>query len=161
MSVPDEGLFEIKFGWFVNDSGKAVALSENILIERSQSRHPLLITISRNFQEVYMNEGLDYIEKNFDNLVKEINKKNQKAYILNSTGYLFLNQGAYDKAIDIFKLNTRLFPEEANVWDSLGEALYKKGETKYALSAFKKALSIDPTFSSSKSWIRKITAEQD
>src|SRR5215208_4926423 len=63
---------------------------------------------------------------------------------LNQYGYQLLNQGKFDKAIDIFILNTQRHPKSANTWDSLGEAYATKGDKKNAIASFKKSLSLNP-----------------
>jgi tetratricopeptide (TPR) repeat protein len=63
---------------------------------------------------------------------------------LNGYGYQLLNVGRHDKAIEILTMNTKKFPKSANVWDSLGEAYFIKGDQKNAIVNFKKALSMNP-----------------
>ena len=63
---------------------------------------------------------------------------------LNQYGYQLLNQNKYDKAIEIFILNTQRHPESANTWDSLGEAYATKGDKKNAIINFRKSLSSNP-----------------
>ena len=63
---------------------------------------------------------------------------------LNSYGYQLLGEGKHDKAIEIFKLNTKRHPKSANTWDSLGEGYATKGDKKNAIINFKKSLSMNP-----------------
>lgn len=63
---------------------------------------------------------------------------------LNGYGYQLIAQGEYDKAIDIFTLNTERFPASPNTWDSLGEGYAIKGDKKNAIKNFKKCLSMNP-----------------
>lgn len=63
---------------------------------------------------------------------------------LNNYGYQFLNQQNYDKAIEVFIINTQKHPNSPNVWDSLGEGYALKGDKKNAITNFKKALSLNP-----------------
>jgi len=63
---------------------------------------------------------------------------------LNTYGYAQLNNGQVDKAIEIFTLNTKRYPNSANCFDSLGEALATKGDNKNAILNFKKSLSMNP-----------------
>ncbi len=63
---------------------------------------------------------------------------------LNIYGYQLLNNKEYDKAIEIFTLNTKHFPKSANCFDSLGEAFATKGDKKNAILNFKKSLSMNP-----------------
>lgn len=63
---------------------------------------------------------------------------------LNNLGYQMLQMGEVDQAIAYFELNVERNPEDANVYDSLGEALMAKGEKKKAIKTLKKALSLNP-----------------
>ena len=63
---------------------------------------------------------------------------------LNQYGYTLLAAGQYDKAIDVFTLNTKRNPKSANAFDSLGEGFATKGDKKNAIINFKKSLSMNP-----------------
>lgn len=63
---------------------------------------------------------------------------------LNTYGYQLLQQGAHDKAIEVFVVNTQRYPKSANAWDSLGEGYATKGDSKNAVKCFKKSLALDP-----------------
>jgi len=67
-----------------------------------------------------------------------------KEFELNNYGYQLLTQNEYDKAIEVFKVATEKFPKSANAWDSLGEGYALKGDSKNAISSFKKSLSMNP-----------------
>lgn len=64
--------------------------------------------------------------------------------ILNTMGYVFLNNEQYTDAIPIFELNVQQHPTSWNVYDSLGEGYFKMGEYKKALENFKKAIDLNP-----------------
>jgi len=63
---------------------------------------------------------------------------------LNTYGYTLLLGGQVDKAIKVFTMNTQKNPKSANVWDSLGEGYFTKGDKKNAIASFKKSLSLNP-----------------
>ncbi len=63
---------------------------------------------------------------------------------LNTVGYQFLTSGKVDKALEIFKLNVKQNPTNANVYDSLGEAYATKGDKKNAIKNYKKSLTLNP-----------------
>lgn len=58
---------------------------------------------------------------------------------LNIYGYQLMNQNRLDDAINIFKMNIQKFPDEWNVYDSLGEALNNKGDKKGAKENYETA----------------------
>jgi tetratricopeptide (TPR) repeat protein len=66
-------------------------------------------------------------------------------YFYNNYGYFLLNQGKVDEAIDKFKKQVALAPEEANPYDSLGEAYRIKSMLVESLKEYQKAYSISPS----------------
>jgi len=60
----------------------------------------------------------------------------------NQLGYDALQKKDSAKAIAIFRLNTELYPDSANTYDSLGEALEASGDTAGAIAMYKKCLEV-------------------
>ncbi len=60
----------------------------------------------------------------------------------NIIGYRLLQNGEIDKAIEIFEYNVKLYPESANVYDSLAESLEQTGRTKEAAENYEMAVKI-------------------
>ena len=59
---------------------------------------------------------------------------------LNQFGYQLLGRGETDAAIEAFRYNVKSYPDSANVYDSLGEALENAGRDDEALAAYTKAV---------------------
>ena len=77
--------------------------------------------------------------------------------ILNALGYAYLYEANdVDKAVELFKLNTELFPDIANCWDSYGEALAKSDKKEEAIKANEKALAIKPNLESAKNALKEL-----
>ena len=77
--------------------------------------------------------GVKAIKKHF----AHINKKYKSDTAIpearvNLLGYRLLARKKYDKAIEILKFNVELYPESANVYDSLGDAFSAKGDLEAA-----------------------------
>ena len=63
---------------------------------------------------------------------------------LNDVGYFWLLAlDDVDKAIDVFEVNTTMFPNSWNVYDSLGEALAKSGSNTEAILNYSKAMELN------------------
>ncbi len=60
----------------------------------------------------------------------------------NQLGYGYVQNKDYPKAIAILRLNTLLYPNSANTYDSLGEALEKSGDTAGAIAMYKKSIEV-------------------
>ncbi|MDC8103424.1 beta-lactamase family protein [Chryseobacterium sp. B21-037] len=63
---------------------------------------------------------------------------------INSLGYTLLREKKYTNAIDFFRVNTQLYPQSANTYDSLGEAYLEAGQKDKALENYRKVLKINP-----------------
>lgn len=106
--------------------------------------------------KAYHDHGIAYVKQHFNELSGDDRGRQPKDALLNDMGYNLLFSGETDHALEVFKLNTELFPDIANCWDSYGEALLKKGDKVAALKAYKKALTINPNLPSSQQAIKQL-----
>lgn len=113
---------------------------------------PAMQYVYKTFKE----KGADYVQTHFEELTVNFHPGEPKNIILNNIGYNLLFADETDDAISIFKMNTELFPQIANTWDSYGEALLKAGNKTAALQAYKKALNIRPGLKSAQDAVKKI-----
>ncbi len=63
---------------------------------------------------------------------------------LNTIGYQFLTNNKVNRAIEIFKMNVKKNPNNANAYDSLGDGYRTKGNKKNAIKNYKKSLTLNP-----------------
>ncbi len=63
---------------------------------------------------------------------------------LNGLGYWMLGGKPKKEALEIFKLNAFLYPESANVYDSMAEAYEANGNRELAIKNYKKSLELNP-----------------
>ncbi|AYN00226.1 serine hydrolase domain-containing protein [Chryseobacterium sp. 3008163] len=78
---------------------------------------------------------------------------------LNKLGYELLRLGKNNESIEIFKLATKEFPKDANLFDSLGEAYFTNKQYNLALDSYKKAISLGGTNGNAEKMIEKIGKE--
>ncbi|MEW6336930.1 MAG: alpha/beta hydrolase-fold protein [Acidobacteriota bacterium] len=62
--------------------------------------------------------------------------------LVNQLGYQYLGRNEVATALTFFRYNVQLYPESANVHDSLGEALERAGEMTEAAASYSKAVEI-------------------
>ncbi len=74
----------------------------------------------------------------------------------NAMGYRLMGAGKMKAAIEIFKLNVEMYPESANVYDSLAEAYMNSGDTKKAIKNYKKSLELNPDNTNAKEMLKKL-----
>ncbi len=88
------------------------------------------------------------IEKTIASIRSQHEKGRLSAYSLeeevNKFGYELLHQQKRESALQIFKLNTELYPQAFNTWDSYGECLLLLDRKKEALRAYRKSLKLNP-----------------
>ena len=81
---------------------------------------------------------------------------------LNTVAYQLGGVGMVDEAVAILQTAIELYPKEANLFDSLGEFLLRKGDKAGALASYKKALEINPNYPSSgaaREIVKKLSSE--
>jgi len=75
---------------------------------------------------------------------------------LNKLGYELLRSGKHKASIEIFKLATKEFPNDANLSDSLGEAYFTNKQYDLASDSYKKAISLGGTNGNAEKMLKKI-----
>lgn len=74
---------------------------------------------------------------------KEVGEELNDHSLLNRLGYAKIkkeNEAGW--ALELFKLNVKLFPQDGNLWDSLGEAYLKYNQKEEAIKSYKKAVEL-------------------
>lgn len=115
-----------------------------------------------NYQTVsYWLENVKSRKKNMSdeelkNILPDIQQKPTHYHELNTYGYVKLAANETNEAVNVFKLNTMLYPNEAGVFDSLGEALTKIGNKQAAIIAYEKVLTLQPMDTNAKNALVKL-----
>ncbi len=63
---------------------------------------------------------------------------------INALGYSMLGDDRLDDAVGVFELYVELIPDDANAYDSLGEAFMVRGDTELAIANYERSLEMDP-----------------
>jgi CubicO group peptidase (beta-lactamase class C family) len=131
--------------------------SDILSLYRGESPEKPQLPAVQNVRIQYEEHGIDYIRDHFGELTVNFHPTDPKDLILNALGYGYL-YGAEDveAALELFKLNTELFPESANCWDSLGEALKVRGDLQAAKTAYARALELDPGMETAQEALKSI-----
>jgi len=70
--------------------------------------------------------------------------KNKFQYRIDSLAYRLMYSDKTGDAVDVLKFALSLFPEKANLYDSLGEAYMKNGEKEKSISSYNRSIELDP-----------------
>jgi CubicO group peptidase (beta-lactamase class C family) len=77
-------------------------------------------------------------------------------WAVNNAGYSLLQAGILKPALELFELNTELFPQAFNTWDSLGEAYMMLGKDAKSISCYEKSLELNPENTHAEEMIARI-----
>ncbi|MCC9043805.1 serine hydrolase [Myroides sp. M-43] len=77
------------------------------------------------------------------------------SFYLNNLGYELINSNQIDRAIEIFELAISEDQNNANLYDSLGEAYFLSNNKKKALLNYQKSLELDPKNKNAKAVLEK------
>jgi uncharacterized protein len=80
--------------------------------------------------------------------------------LVNQFGYILLGRNEFAPAIEVFRRNVELYPQSANVYDSLGEALEKSGQLDAARQSYERAYAIGQQLKDPNTNVYKTNAER-
>ncbi|MBC3765831.1 serine hydrolase [Neptunicella marina] len=99
------------------------------------------------------------LEKQGYNKASEIAKtlNNQFAESdINNFGYWLVNQNKLQQALAVFELNTQLYPNSANTYDSVAETQWRLGHIQIAIAGYQKVLELQPDNRNAKKQLAKL-----
>ena len=115
------------------------------------------LSVSMEIQEVFDKEGIDSAKAFYFRLKNEEEQSYSFSHWeLNRLGYYYLGKDNPQKAIEIFQFNVELYPDEANTYDSLGEAYMIAGETEKAIVNYQKSLELNPENTNAVEMLKKL-----
>jgi len=116
-------------------------------------------TLDENQRNVLLKKALDNaIELAIEAKKTEMENRHSEND-LNEWGYTFLRNEELEKALEVFKLTTILFPESSNAYDSYGEALLKSKRKAEAIEMYEKSIELNPENENGKEVLLKLKQE--
>mgnify|MGYP003636196044 CR=1 FL=1 len=154
------GIFFGNFVRFVDDDIVIIVLSNTILNNDSEDvswEISKLISDSNyipkpvtklSYELVYDFINLnttDNASKLIPFLEKNLNSKFTDKAVFNRVGFKRIAKEKNPSwGLELLKLNVELFPNDGNLWDSLGDGYFEYGQQENAMNAFSKALELKP-----------------
>jgi len=105
---------------------------------------------------LFKREQVAAIENKISEISVSIKPLIKNAAELNTYGYVLMAARSLDKALLIFRLNILLYPDNANLYDSLGEYYYLNGNPAAAKVNYRKVLALDPKNENAKKMLEKM-----
>jgi tetratricopeptide (TPR) repeat protein len=101
--------------------------------------------------------GIEKAIRNFRKLKTSAdNKLSFEENDLNTLGYALLNRQMNAESLKVFMLALEIYPDSANLYDSLGEAYMRTGDMKNAILSYEKSLQLNPGNENAKKILDKI-----
>lgn len=100
--------------------------------------------VANHIDELITTNGISLLKLQEQSLIPKLSEYLQGSKELNTLGYVYLRSNQTEKALYVFDLNTKIFPYNWNVWDSLGEGYYESGNLPKALKQYEKVLDLKP-----------------
>jgi CubicO group peptidase (beta-lactamase class C family) len=117
-------------------------------------------SIVREYARVLVTKGVDSAFCKLKELQADTTHYSLDENEMNEMGYALLHEISIirhkEKALEVLKLNTILFPESYNTYDSYGEALAKTGKKDEAIFMYRKSLELNPESESGKKALKKL-----
>lgn len=126
----------------VTDAQRGYYYVETLAAQREKEWRMNLKPISETYKK----------NKSIEETIESIREQNRKGRLssyslkeeINQFGYELMTNNKDEEALRIFKLNTELYPDSFNTYDSYGEILMKMGKKKAAVKAYKHSLELNP-----------------
>ena len=134
------------FGWQGFQTAANYCLANNINHDEALQWAEIAVTRNKSFPTLLTKSALLFQtgkEAESNKVVDEAAATATTAQI-NAAGYQLLGLKRYDKAIELFQLNVKNNPTDANSFDSLGEAYKTIGDKENAVKNLKIALTLNP-----------------
>lgn len=113
--------------------------------------------IASYLQTIILDEGIDKATTVFKEIMEfEKETFDIKEGDINNLGYSFLTEDKIEEAIGVFQFNIDAFPNSFNVYDSMGEALMKKGDNEKSIEMYKKSIEINPQNTNGYEMLKKL-----
>ncbi|WP_299274059.1 hypothetical protein [uncultured Psychroserpens sp.] len=93
---------------------------------------------------ILKDDGLNGLKKRAKKLVKSFEGKVSSMFELNTYGRILYANNEIEEALEVFKLNTKLFPDNPRTYMSLANTLGVNGHSKKAVDVIEKAIKLFP-----------------
>jgi CubicO group peptidase (beta-lactamase class C family) len=127
-----------------NASSREVELAwqiEKMLFSETYLPKPIEKNVYHYVFDFIENSPTSNIAKLETALLEQYSEEISDPGTLNRLGYLSLRSETKSNwSVPLFTLNTRLFPTDSNVWDSLGDAYQTHGKINEAIKTYRKAI---------------------
>jgi tetratricopeptide (TPR) repeat protein len=121
---------------------------------------PTELSVStRIFQHLQKDPGSDLSP--FEGEIEELSRdaNSSLARRMNGLGYRLLYSGMPADAVSVLKMAVSLYPEDADLHDTLAEVYLKSGDTEMAITHYRRSLELEPDNVNAKMYLERLQTE--
>jgi CubicO group peptidase (beta-lactamase class C family) len=123
-----------------------------------------IISDKQSLAKIYANclfeKGTDYATIRFNELKNDTTHYYMDERELNNLGYDLLNDSHHTEGVEVLRLNTILFPNSWNAYDSYAEALLLVGKKEEAIAMYQLSIKMNPGNLGEKKMLEKLEEKQ-
>jgi len=128
-----------------------------IVTGEKYSPHYLIVNY---LERTITKKGIDSLRLREKEFITQFPDYTEGSKELNTYGYKLLRSNQIEKALFVLDLNSKMYPNNPNVFDSLGEAFYTAKNYTEALKNYGKVLALKPDDKNALEMIEKIMKEK-
>ncbi|HDZ14851.1 MAG TPA: alpha/beta hydrolase [Pricia sp.] len=129
---------------FIENSPDKNGISETLILKKMKKSGTKEFDYN-DFKDLALNQGYRDLIPLYKTIVAKNPTFKPEAWMLNKLGVrLSFNAGKLEQGINVFLLGVHIYPEWANLYDSLALAYLYNQDHKNAITNFKKSLELDP-----------------
>ncbi len=159
MGFPDEQAGVVFFG----NSANTLNMALQLLAETVGGEHKQFNVLNiAQYNDPIILLGKYFNSQNFDAFLQKLNgyvlskESRFNNTILNNIGYNLMKMNKNKEALEVFKINFLIYPDMANVYDSLGEAFLKNNNKVAAKQYYLMALEKNPNNQNAKNKLKTL-----
>lgn len=121
-------------------------------------------SLARVYGETIVMKGPDFALAKFNELKSDTNRYYIDEFEINRLGFDLLRAGSEklrEYAVEVFKVNTLLFPNSSNTYDSYAHALAETGKKEPAIAMYRKSLELSPDNEDGKRALQRLIDVKD
>lgn len=147
---------------FINSSPKENGIQDGFLtVKRNQITQKAPFDFS-DFNDLSRTDGYASINEQYDSLITIYPNLELPEGKLNYLGLqLLYNKKSTPKSIRVYEFATRIYPNSANLFDSLGEAYLYMGDSQNSIVNYKKSLDLNPGNENAVTILKKLEGDKN
>lgn len=142
-----------------NNGSAVIEMGRNLIIMLNNGVAPdVKRRLADDLSPIAFTGGVEALQETIDGLSPKLDEYDASERTLNRYGYDFMREKKPEIAIVIFKWATQLYPQSANLFDSLGEGYRAAGNIEASIESYERALALDPSSESAAKALSELRA---